>query len=253
MTDVTDVRGRIFAIATAGVSLMLTAACGSSPSASAPSAAALFYGGTIQVAASDGRPTLAISKIDEIKQVEGVKTAFAAYRFDAQGGQVETAPVAASDSIVASDPTESAWSGLKTAYAQGHAIDADSSGEVVIGSALAKELNKRIGDTVQLPFHPSGGTTSRTFRVVGILDVTHTAPDRFAYVNITDGQSLLGDATTASQRDQLDVIAVATVIDVYAKPGTSTADLDAIADQINKHVQGVMAYRPSDVVAGVKT
>src|SRR5690348_8589835 len=202
---------------------MLAVACGSTPSSSsgAPSAAAMFYGGNIQVTGGDGHPTIALSKIDEIKQVNGVKTAFAAYRFNAGTGQVLTAPVASADTIVASDPTEAAWSGLKTDYAQGHAIDADSSGEVVLGSAIAKELNKGIGDTVALPLHPGAGASGHSFHVVGILDVTHTAPDRFAYVTIADGQLLLKDVTTAAQRDQLDVTAVATVVDVYAKPGTS--------------------------------
>lgn len=239
------------AIAAAGMGAMaLAVGCGSTPSSSGPSAAAMFYGGTIQVTASDGQPTLAISKIDDIKRVEGVKTAFPAYRFDAATGQVETAPVAATDSIVASDPTESAWSGLKTAYAQGHAIDADSSSEVVLGSRIAKELSKGIGDTVKLPLHPGAGTTSHSFRVVGILAATGTAPDRSAYLNVTDGQLLLSDITTARQGPQLDVTTVATVIDVYAKPGTSIAGLDAIADQINKQVTGVKASRPSQVVAG---
>ena len=242
---------RVLAIASVGVGGMtLAVGCGSTSNSSTPSAAALFYGGSIQVIASGGQLTLDISKIEEIKRVDGVKTAFAAYRFDARTGQVATAPVATADWIVASDPTESAWSGLKTTYAQGHAIDADSSGEVVLGSGMAKELNERIGDTVQLPLHPGGSTLSHSFHVVGILDVTHTAPDRFAYVNITDGQLLLGDATTAAQRHQLVVTAVATVIDVYAKPGTSIADLDAIADRINKQVSGVKATKPSEVVAG---
>lgn len=209
----------------------------------------MFYGGTIQVTADGGQPTLAISKIDEIRQVAGVKTAFAAYRFDADTGQVETAPVAVADTIVASDPTESAWDGLKTSYAQGHAIDADSSAEVVLGSQIAKELGKGVGDSVSLPMHPSGASTSHAFHVVGILDVTHTAPDRFAYVTIADGQMLLKDVTTAAQRDQLDVTAVATVVDVYAKPGTSIAGLDTIADQINKQVPGVKASKPSQVIA----
>ena len=241
---------RLVAIAAVGVGgLTLTSGCGSTSNSVPPSAAELFYGGTIQVTAGDGGPTIDMSKIEEIKQVDGVKTAFAAYRFDANTGQVETAPVATADSIVATDPTESAWSGLKTAYAQGHAIDADSSGEVVLGSRIAQELNKKIGDTVGLPLQPSGSTPSHSFHVVGILDATHTAPDRFAYVNITDGQVLLGDATTAATRHQLDVAAVATVIDVYAKAGTSVAGLDAIADRINKQVTGVKASKPSQVVA----
>ena len=239
----------------AGITIGLAAmasgcATGSSDGASAEDTA--FYGGTILVTPQPGQSSLPLSKIDEVKQVAGVKTAFPTYRFDATTGAVEAAGVAVSDSIVASDPTEAAWSGLRTSYAQGHAIDADSSGEVVLGSAIAQRLKKTVGDTVDLPTSPSHGGSSHAFMVVGVLDVTQTGPDRFAIVNITDGQMLLKDSMPAAQRDQVDVTTVATAIDVYAKSGTSVTDLDRIADQINKQVPGVKAIKPSEVVASAK-
>ena len=242
----------------AGIAIGLAAmasACGSGTStgSGASSADTAFYGGTILVTAPAGDSTLPLAKIDEIKQVAGVKTAFAAYRFDAKTGSVETGGVVVADSIVASDPTEAAWSSLRTSYAQGHAIDADSSGEVVLGSAIAQELKKTIGDTVDLPINPSTGAVSHSFKVIGVLNVTHTGPDHFANINITDGQMLLKDSLPAGQRDQVDVTSVATAIDVYAKPGTSVADLDRIADEINKQVAGVKAFKPSELLASVKS
>ena len=229
----------------------MVTACGSSSSPSASAEDTAFYGGTIQVNPA-GTATLPLAKIQEIKQVAGVKTAFPIYRFDARTGQVQTAGVVASDSIVASDPTEAAWSSLKTDYAQGHAIDADSSGEVVLGSVIAKELNRKVGDSMDLPLSPTGGEASHSFKVVGILDETRTGPDRLAYVNITDGQMLLKDALPAAQRDQVDVTGVATAIDVYGKANTSIDELDRIADQINKQVTGVSAVKPSHVVDSLK-
>ncbi len=229
----------------------MTCGCASTGNPSTQSADAIFYGGSIEVTAPDGHSTVAVTKIDEIKQVAGVKTAFPTYRFDARTGAVGTAGVVVSDAIIGSDPTEAAWSALKTGYAQGHAIDADSSGEVVLGAAIAKELSKTIGDTVALPLHPSSAV-SHSFKVVGVLDVTGTAPDRVAYVNVTDGQMLLKDALPAGQGDHADVTAVATAIDVYAKAGTAIADLDRIADQINKQVSGVKAIKPSQLLDSVK-
>ena len=239
----------------AGVAIGLAAmasACGTGSSGGASAQDTAFYGSTIEVTPQAGQSTLPLTKIDEIKQVAGVKTAFATYRFDTTTGAVQTGGVVTSDSIVARDPSEAAWSGLKTSYAKGHAIDADSSGEVVLGSAIAQRLKKAVGDTVDLPTSPSGGASSHAFKVVGVLDATQTGPDRFAIVNITDGQMLLKDSMPAAQRDQADVTTVATAIDVYAKSGTSVADLDRIADQINKHVPGVKAIKPSELVAGLK-
>ena len=231
----------------------MASGCGTTSSSSGGTSSqdVAFYGGTILVTGQAGQSTLPLAKIEAIKNVAGVKTAFPTYRFDAKTGAVESAGIATSDEIVASDPTEAAWSSLKTSYGQGHPIDADSSGEVVLGSAIAQHLKKTIGDTVDLPISPSGGAASHSFKVIGVLDVTHTGPDRFAYINITDGQMLLKDSIPAGQRDQVDVTTVATAIDVYAKSGTSVADLDRIADQINKQVPGVKAIKPSELVARV--
>jgi ABC-type lipoprotein release transport system permease subunit len=82
------------------------------------------------------------------------------------------------DTIVAGDPAESAWSTLKTTYASGHNIDANSSGEVVLGSTIDKELNNKVGDTIDLPVKPPDAApdfVNHTFKVVGILTVTRTA------------------------------------------------------------------------------
>jgi hypothetical protein len=85
------------------------------------------------------------------------------------------------------------------------------------------------------------------FNVVGILGATGTAPDRAAYVNITDGQILLKDALPPGQ-PVVDVTTVATGIDIYAKTGTAIADLDKLADEVNRQVQGVDAIKPSQLV-----
>src|ERR1700694_1430685 len=215
-----------------------------------------YFGSDVQVGPPAGQAALLLplTKIDEIRQVPGVAAAFPTYSFQAKPGAV-SAVFGIPDTIVASDPTEAVWSNLKTTYAQGHAIDADSSGEVVLGSMIDKEFNKKIGDTLDLPVKPRDATPDfvyHTFKVVGILGVTRTAPDTFAYINITDGQMLLKDSLPAAERDAIDVTTIAKGIDVYAKAGTSIGELDKIADRINSQVSGVKASRPSDLVIGFK-
>jgi putative ABC transport system permease protein len=144
---------------------------------------------------------------------------------------------------------------LKTTLAKGHQIDPNSSGEVVLGSTIAKEFKKNVGDTVQLPVRPSDAKAdfiSHPFMVVGILNPTLTAPDSFAYLNIVDGQMLLKDSLPIAIRDQIDVTKITESIDVYGKPGTSISDLDKIADRINAQVTGVKATRPSVIVDSFK-
>jgi putative ABC transport system permease protein len=216
-----------------------------------------YFGSNVQVGPPVGQAAslLPLTKIDEIRHVSGVAAAFPTYGFAAKPGTVNVVSFGIPDTIIASDPTEAAWSDLKTTFAQGHAIDADSSGEVVLGSTIDKEFNKKIGDTIDLPVKPRDATpdfVNHTFKVVGILNVTRTAPDTFAYINITDGQMLLKDSLPVAVRDVIDVTKIAEGIDVYAKAGTSISELDKIADRINGQVSGVKASKPSDLVNSFK-
>jgi len=217
-----------------------------------------YYGGSISVGPPDGEAAslLPLSKIDEIKQVPGVAAAFPSYGFSAKPGVVTTVSFGIPDQIIAGDPAENSWSALKISYAQGRSVSADSRGEVVLGSAIDKEFNARLGSTVDLPVKPSDAKPdfiNHPFTVVGILNPTRTAPDDFAYINTADGQMLLKDSLPIAIRNQIDVSQITEGVDVYGKPGSSISDLDKIADRINQQVSGVKAIEPSTLVDSFKS
>jgi len=217
-----------------------------------------YFGSSIQVGPPDGQSAalLPISKVDEIKQVEGVGAAFPTYQFQAKPGAPPSFSFGIPDSIVAGDPADNDWAALKVTYAQGHALEPSSTGQVVLGSTIDKEFGKKIGDTIDLPVKPTDAKpdfVSHTFTVVGILNVTRTAPDTFAYINVADGQALLKDSLPSAIRDQVPVAQIAQAIDVYGKPGTSISDLDKVAVRINSQVSGVKATKPSDIVNAFKS
>jgi len=217
-----------------------------------------YFGSNVQVGAPDGQSAalLPISTVDEIKKVAGVAAAFPGYGFSAKPGAVTAVSFGIPDTIAASDPAEADWAGIKATYAQGHQIDAGSRGQVVLGSTIDKEFNKKIGDTIDLPVRPADARpdfVNHTFTVIGILNPTLTAPDTFAYINIADGQMLLKDSLPLAIRDQIDVSTITQGISVYGKPGTSLSDLDKIADRINAQVTGVKATRPSVIVNSFKS
>jgi putative ABC transport system permease protein len=215
-----------------------------------------YFGQSIQVGAPDGQAAiLPIGKIDEIKNVQGVQAAFGGYGFTAKPGQITTVSLGVPDEIIAGDPAENNWSALKLTTASGHYLTG-AQGEVVLGSSIAKEFNKKVGDSIDLPVRPPDAKpdfVSHTFTVVGLLDKTRTAPDSFAYINLADGQALLHDSLPIAIRDSVDVSQVTENIDVYGKPGSSLSDLDKIADRINQQVTGVKATRPSDLVNSFKS
>jgi putative ABC transport system permease protein len=217
-----------------------------------------YFGSSIQVGAPDGQQgaLLPLSKVDEIKKVDGVAAAFPGYGFAAKPGSITTVSFNIPDQIVAGDPAEDNYSALKTTVAKGRKLNADSRGEVVLGSSMATEFKKNVGDSIDLPVRPPDAKpdfVNHSFRVVGILDPTRTAPDNFAYISIPDGQMLLKDSLPAAIKDRVDVSTITMSIAAYGSSGASLSDLDRAADRINKQVAGVKATRPSDLVNSFKS
>jgi putative ABC transport system permease protein len=217
-----------------------------------------YFGSSIQIAPPDGQsaPLIPMSKVDEIKQVQGVAAAFPAYNFQAKPGSQISFSFGVPDTITAGDPAENNWGNFKLTYAEGHAQDARNQGEVVLGSAMAIEFNKKVGDTIDLPVKPVDarpGFVNHTFRVVGVLNKTRTAPDNFAYINVADGQMLLKDSLPSELQTVIDVTKITQGITAYGASGTSTAQLDKVAERINQQVPGVKATKPSEIVNAFKS
>jgi putative ABC transport system permease protein len=212
----------------------------------------------VQVGPPDGQSTflLPLSKIDDIKNIDGVTAAFPGYSFSLKPGAAPSFSFGVPDTIVAGSPDENNWTPFKTTVASGRQLTASSSGEVVLGSTLAKEFKKSAGDNMDLPVKPADAKpdfVNHTFKVIGVLNQTLTAPDTFAYISISDGQMLLKDSLPAPLQTALDVTQITEGITVYGKPGTSLSELDKIADRINSQVQGVKATKPSQLVDAFKS
>src|SRR6185437_13736603 len=116
-----------------------------------------YFGGSIQVGPPDGAAAnfLPMSNVDEIKKVDGVAAAFPSYQFSAKPGGNFVVSFGIPDTIVAGDPDENNYSALKISYADGRGPTTSSSGEVALGSTIAKEFKKKVGDTIDLPVRPA--------------------------------------------------------------------------------------------------
>ena len=215
-----------------------------------------YFGSSIQVGPPDGQASiLPLSKIDEIKQVDGVAAVFPSYGFSAKPGAVQTVSFGVPDTIVGGDPAENDYGALKTTVAHGHQLTSSSRGEVVLGSSIADEFKKQVGDSIDLPVKPQDAKpdfVNHTFTVVGILNPTRTAPDSFAYVNIPDAQMLFKDSLPVAIRNTVDAGQVSMGFDVYGSRSASLSELDTIAGHINQQVAGVKATKPSDLVNSFK-
>ena len=217
-----------------------------------------YFGSNVQVGPPDGQSTflLPLSKIDEIKRVDGVAAAFPGYSFPLKPGGAPSFSFGVPDTIVAGSPDENNWTPFKITIASGRQLTDNSSSEVVLGSTLGAEFKKNVGDSIALPVKPTDAKpdfVNHTFKVVGILNKTLTAPDTFAYISISDGQMLLKDSLPTPLQSALDVTQITEGITVYGKPGTSLSDLDKIADRINSQVTAVKASKPSQLVDAFKS
>src|SRR5260370_17412674 len=97
-----------------------------------------YFSSNVQVGPPDGQSAslLPISKIDEIKQVQGVATAFPSYTFTAKPGAVQAVGFGFPDLIIAGDPAENNWSSLKTTAAQGHLLEPTSTPQPLLASPI---------------------------------------------------------------------------------------------------------------------
>src|SRR5215813_13399441 len=216
-----------------------------------------YFGSSIQVSASDGQARiLPVSKADELKHVAGVEAVFPTYSFAAKPGGVGGVNFGIPDEIVSHSPAENDYNALKTSIAYGRDITEGARGEVVLGSGIANDLKRKVGDSVDLPVRPPDSKAvfvNHTFTVVGVLSPTRTAPDSFAYVSIPDAQILFRDTLPATFKASLGATQLAQGFTVYGKQGASPSQLDAIATRINQQTTGLKAQKPSDSVNAFKS
>jgi putative ABC transport system permease protein len=213
-----------------------------------------YYGSRVTVGPPDQQQgaLLPISKLGAIRGVEGVRAVFPAYRIAVNPGSSFSFG-GPPDAIVNSIPDETARSHPAITVGSGRDLVSGRDGEVVLGSKVATDLKKQVGDTVDLPVKPADAPrdfASHPFRVVGILRETGTGPDSNAYVDDADARLLLRDTLPPTFLRGLDLTQFAPGFTVYGAPGRSIAQLDAIATRINSWVPGVKAAKPSAAVRG---
>jgi putative ABC transport system permease protein len=215
---------------------------------------AAYYGDHVQVGSSFSGTlggVIPLAKADAVRQVAGVVAVTPTIFLLAKPGDggITFGPPA---SISNSDAAYARYGTLKTTFAHGQDVSETTNGGVVLGSTLATELKKAVGSSIDLPIRPADATadfTNHSFKVVGVLNPTLTAPDTGAYVNLHDAQMLMGEGLPPTLRGNIDPYQLATGLVVYGQPGTN---LDTLATRINAEVPGVKALKPSVTVASFK-
>jgi putative ABC transport system permease protein len=198
---------------------------------------------------------LPLSKQDQIAQVDGVAAVYPSYQIQADPGSsaIQMGPP---DVITNEERGSEAYGMPPMSIASGHDLNSGSRGEVVLGSSMATNLGKGVGQTVDLPVRPKNAQpdfVNHRFTVVGLLSKSGSPIDSFAFVDAADARMLLADTLGPAVRSAVDVNTVTQGFSVYAAKGTSLGELDQIAQRINDQVPGVATQKPSELVATFKS
>lgn len=208
-----------------------------------------YYGSSIQVADDKSSSYMSLDTVYQVQHVAGVQYAAPSVMVLAKPGTVSAVNFGVPDYIMNYDPDTWRYSAFKVDVATGRWLSANASYQVTLGSSVAKEFNKHVGDTIDLPVRPKDATTdfvNHRFTIVGILDQTLTAPDSGAFVSLHDAQMLLGESMPTALSSKVNPWNLITGTVAYGKPGVN---LDTLANRITTQVPGVKATRPSDMVS----
>jgi putative ABC transport system permease protein len=213
-----------------------------------------YYGSSIQVASDKGGSVMgggymSLDNVYQIQHVAGVEYAGPNIMLLAKPGSTSVVSMGVPDYIMNYDPGTWKYSAVPVTLSSGSWPSTDATFKVTLGSSLAKEFDKKVGDTIYLPVRPKDATAdfvNHRFTVVGVLNQTLTAPDSGAYVSFHDAQMLLGESLPAALTATVSPWNLVNGVVAYGKPGVN---LDTLANRITAEVKGVKATKPSDLVS----
>jgi putative ABC transport system permease protein len=122
--------------------------------------------------------------------------------------------------------------------ADGRVLESDDRRVTLLGSDLAKQLDKHVGDTVDVRGEP--------FQVVGMLERTYVnLLDASAFVPLADAQQLYFESLPEPFRGGVKPDDLVLQVNVYTEQG---ADPDAVATELNRDIGGILATGPTKMM-----
>ncbi len=197
-----------------------------------------YYGDKVTMTAgkggamSLGTEPLSTKTVKEVEKVDGVARASASIMLlqDPKGGSVN---MGVPPMIGGIDGRGKGLESFKITYAEGRDIKPGENGAAVVGADMVKKLNAKVGSNIKV--------RGETFRVVGIMDKTLTAPDSEIVVSLHDIQDMYVKQLPVMLRDKVDPATVATGLTIYIKKGQNP---ETVAKRINKQFPNFTATGP---------
>jgi putative ABC transport system permease protein len=197
-----------------------------------------YYGDKVTMTAGTGggmgvgTEPLSTKTVKEVEKVEGVARASASIML-LQSTKPSSVNMGIPPMIGGIDGRSKGYESFKITYAEGREIKAGENGVAVVGADMVKKLNAKVGQNITV--------RGETFKVVGIMDKTLTAPDSEVVVSMHDMQNLYVKQLPVMLRDKVDPNTVATGLTVYIKKGQNP---ETVAKRINKQFPNFTATGP---------
>jgi putative ABC transport system permease protein len=165
-----------------------------------------------------GMVPMRMSDIEQIRQVHGVAVvqAQAILLFDEELRASFGPPSQIMGEVAGSDEGLEDFQ-VEVMQGRGLTVDDEGASVVVVGSDLARKLEARIGDTIELHGTP--------FEVVGILGPTLTTPDNNAFTPLAAAQALLHEDLPAVIRASVEPSELASQAVVFPEAGVALSEL----------------------------
>lgn len=197
-----------------------------------------YYGDKVTMSAGKGgtmslaTEPLSTKTVKEVEKVEGVARASASIMLlqDTEGGSVS---MGIPPMIGGIDGRGNGYESFEITFAEGRDIKPGENGVAVVGADMVKKLDAKVGGNIKL--------RGETFKVVGIMDKTLTAPDSEVVVSMHDIQNMYVKQLPVMLRDKVDPTQVATGLTVYVKKGQNP---ETVAKRINKQFPNFTATGP---------
>lgn len=183
---------------------------------------------------------IAVGRVHDIEAVPGVARASAGIYMLLDDDQEMAMGVP--QGITGGDLRETGYETFSLTLSEGRDLMAEDLGKAVVGCDLAKALDARVGETIELRGLP--------FEVIGVYDKTLTAPDNTVVISLADAQLLLYKQLPAIIQQQVDPSQLATSITAYPELGV---DADRLASTIEGTVTGVSATGPQQFIDRFKS
>jgi putative ABC transport system permease protein len=165
-----------------------------------------------------------MSKIPEIEKVPGVKGASGVIMVQLKASEGMSQP----QMMIGYQPVAGTSMFNNVKMSAGRELQPGDSGKVLLGSTLAKDMNAKVGQTVNLK--------GQQLQVVGIMDTTLGVTDNWAFVPYQDGMNVF-----LAENPYFKAEGLAQTITVFPKAGVN---IEALSAQIGKAVPGIKTTSP---------